>query len=123
MAILDRFSIKGAVPLSPAPPGIGLAYAQAMEGGAAVTLWRISTRRGRARGRTLREAGHEARAAHCDVSSSAAVAAAFDDHDRPMAASTSALPTPGSMPAQASGPAGHRNPGWPGRYLRSGALG
>lgn len=82
MRTLDQFDITGRSALvTGAASGIGLAYAEAMtEAGAKVTLADIDIEGAEREAARLRDRGHDARAAACDVSDLAQVAAAFDGH-------------------------------------------
>ena len=113
MATLDCFDIKGRSALvTGAASGIGLAYAEAMaEAGAAVTLADIDAAGAEREAARLREAGHEARADVCDVSSADAVAAAFDAHDKAYGGLDICFANAGiDAGAGFWNPAGHRNP-------------
>ncbi len=82
MKTLDQFNIAGRSALiTGAASGIGLAYAEAMaEAGAKVTLADIDADGAEREAARLRSEGAAARAATCDVSDLAQVAAAFDGH-------------------------------------------
>jgi NAD(P)-dependent dehydrogenase (short-subunit alcohol dehydrogenase family) len=82
MKTLDQFNIAGRSALiTGAASGIGLAYAEAMaEAGAKVTLADIDAEGAEREAARLRSEGAETRAATCDVSDLAQVAAAFDGH-------------------------------------------
>lgn len=113
MATLDCFDIKGRSALvTGAASGIGLAYAEAMaEAGAAVTLADIDAAGAEREAARLREAGHEARADVCEVSSADAVAAAFDAHDKAYGGLDICFANAGiDAGAGFWNPAGHRNP-------------
>ncbi len=82
MKTLDQFDIRGRSALvTGAASGIGLAYAEAMaEAGAKVTLADIDADGAEREAARLRSEGADARAAACDVTDLAQVAAAFDEH-------------------------------------------
>jgi NAD(P)-dependent dehydrogenase (short-subunit alcohol dehydrogenase family) len=82
MNTLDQFNIAGrSAFVTGAASGIGLAYAEAMaEAGAKVTLADIDAASAEREAARLRSEGADARAATCDVSDLAQVAAAFDSH-------------------------------------------
>ncbi len=82
MKTLDQFNIAGRSALvTGAASGIGLAYAEVMaEAGAKVTLADIDSAGAEREAARLRSEGADARAAACDVSDLAQVAAAFDGH-------------------------------------------
>jgi NAD(P)-dependent dehydrogenase (short-subunit alcohol dehydrogenase family) len=80
--VLDQFAIAGRSALvTGAASGIGLAYAETMaEAGVKVTLADIDAEGAEREAARLRSEGADARAATCDVSDLAQVAAAFDGH-------------------------------------------
>ena len=82
MTTLDQFAITGRSALvTGAASGIGLAYAETMaEAGARVTLADIDAVGAERKAARLRGQGADARAAMCDVTDLAQVAAAFDGH-------------------------------------------
>ncbi len=82
MKTLDQFNIAGRSALiTGAASGLGLAYAEVMaEAGAKVTLADIDADGAEREAARLRAEGADARAATCDVSELAQVAAAFDGH-------------------------------------------
>lgn len=113
MGILNRFAVDGrSAFVTGAASGLGLAYAEAMaEGGAAVTLADIDLEGATREAARLRAEGYEARAAHCDVSDFAAVAAAVDDHATAYGGLDICFANAGiDAGAGFWNPAGHRNP-------------
>jgi NAD(P)-dependent dehydrogenase (short-subunit alcohol dehydrogenase family) len=82
MKTLDQFNITGrSAFVTGAASGIGLAFAETMaEAGAKVTLADIDGEGAEREAARLRNEGADARAATCDVSDLAQVAAAFDSH-------------------------------------------